>query len=220
VRVVNDAELLPAALGLTHQIGLVAGTGSIAVCRDPGGRMLVAGGWGWIIGDDGSASGLVREAARAVALHLDYGGTPDEPLVRLLFDALEIPSAARIGSAVARQGGAAALGRHAPVLFEAAGRGSLIAGQVIREGARELADLVARLRRNGSNATTVVAGGSVIASQPLLADAFIEQVALRFEGRVTAKLYPGPPVEGACRLAATLAPAAVSGAMRSVPSQL
>jgi glucosamine kinase len=220
VRVVNDAELLPAALGLAHQIGLVAGTGSIAVCRDPGGRMLVAGGWGWIIGDDGSASGLVREAARAVALHLDHGGTPDEPLVRLLFEALAIPSAARIGSAVARQGGAAALGSHAPVLFEAAARGSLIARQVIRDGARELADLVARLRHKGSDATTVVAGGSVIAAQPLLADAFIEQVALRFEGRVTASLYPEPPVEGACRLAATLAPAALGGATRKVPSRL
>ena len=220
VKVVNDAELLPAALGLTHQIGLVAGTGSIAVCRDRDGRMLVAGGWGWIIGDDGSASGLVREAARAVALHLDYGGTPDEPLVRLLFEALAIPSAARIGSAVARQGGAAALGSHAPIVFEAAMRGSPIAGQVIREGARELADLVARLRRTGSDATIVVAGGSVIASQPLLADAFVDEVALRFEGRVTAKLYPGPPVEGACRLAASLTLPGTADAMPPVPSRV
>ncbi|MET0430375.1 MAG: BadF/BadG/BcrA/BcrD ATPase family protein [Microvirga sp.] len=218
VKVVNDAELLPAALGLTHQIGLVAGTGSIAVCRDRGGRMLVAGGWGWIIGDDGSASGLVREAARAVALHLDYGGASDDPLVRLLFEALAIPSAARIGSAVARQGGAAGLGSHARIVFEAAEQGSLIAGQVIREGARELADLVARLRHTGSDATTVVAGGSVIASQPLLANAFIDQVAQRFDGRVLARIYPGPPVEGACRLAASLAAPDTGDARRPVPS--
>jgi N-acetylglucosamine kinase-like BadF-type ATPase len=90
-------------------------------------------------------------------------------------------------------------------VFEAAEKGSLLARQVIRDGARELADLVARLRHNGSEATTVVAGGSVIASQPMLADAFLEQVSMRFGGRVAARLYPGPPVEGACRIAASLA---------------
>ncbi len=205
VKVVNDAELLPAALGLTEQIGLVSGTGSIAVCRTAKGRMLVAGGWGWIIGDDGSASGLVREAARAVALHLDYGGTDTEPLVQLLFHALDIPSAARIGTAVGCQGSAAALGSHAHIVFEAAEKGSLLARQVIRDGAKELADLVARLRHNGSVATTVVAGGSVIASQPMLANAFFEQISLRFGGRMTAKVYPGSPVEGACRIASSLA---------------
>ena len=66
VQVLNDAELLPAALGLNHQIGLVAGTGSVAVSRSPKTGMLVAGGWGWVIGDEGSAAGLIREAGRAV----------------------------------------------------------------------------------------------------------------------------------------------------------
>ncbi|XZQ31204.1 hypothetical protein ACTTAL_19540 (plasmid) [Rhodobacter capsulatus] len=60
LRVVNDAELMPLAMGRVGQIGLVAGTGSIAVCRTAEGRMISAGGWGWLIGDDGSAAGLVR----------------------------------------------------------------------------------------------------------------------------------------------------------------
>lgn len=209
VQVVNDAELLPAAFDLTDGIGVVAGTGSIAVCRNPDGRMLVAGGWGWVIGDEGSASGLMREAARAVALHLDYGGMPDEPLVRSLFEALDIKSAARIGSAIGRSGSAAQLGRHAHIIFEAAEAGSLLARQVVRDGAKELADLVTRLKHNGAAATTVVAGGSVIASQPMLWTAFSEQIANRFAGSMSARLFAGPPVEGACRLAARLNPAAV-----------
>ncbi|TNM63801.1 N-acetylglucosamine kinase [Aliirhizobium smilacinae] len=210
VQVVNDAELLPAAFDLTDGIGVVAGTGSIAVCRNPDGRMLVAGGWGWVIGDEGSASGLMREAARAVALHLDYGGIPDEPLVQRLFEALDIKSAARIGSAIGRSGSAAQLGRHAHIIFEAAEAGSLLARQVVRDGAKELADLVARLKQNGAAATTVVAGGSVIASQPMLWSAFCEQIGNRFAGSVTARLFAGPPVEGACRLAARLNPTAAN----------
>jgi len=204
VQVVNDAELLPAALGLAHEIGLVAGTGSIAVTRTRAGQMLVAGGWGWVIGDEGSASGLVREAGRAVARHLESGGGMDEPLVRGLFAALEIRSSARIGSAIARCGSAPALGRHAPMVFEAAEAGSDLARAVIRDGGGELAALVERLLSCGAEAKAVVAGGGVIVAQPLLWSAFVDAVATRFGGRISAQLYTGAPVDGACRLVADL----------------
>lgn len=205
VAVVNDAELMPAALGLEGQIGLVSGTGSIAVCRNRDGRMLVAGGWGWMIGDEGSASGLMREAARKVAYYLDGGGSESEPLVSRVFAALEISSVARIGTGVAATGGAAGLGRHAHIIFEAVEAGSVLARQVIEDGARDLAGLIGLLRKNGAEATAVVAGGSVIASQPLLWSAFSAQVDRLYGGNVSAQLFQGAPVEGACRIAARLA---------------
>jgi N-acetylglucosamine kinase-like BadF-type ATPase len=205
VRVVNDAELMPAAFGLEGQIGVVAGTGSIAVCRTAEGEMLVAGGWGWIIGDEGSAASLVREAARSVALHLDRGGTESEPLVRRLFASLEIPSAARIGSRLGSLGNAKDVGSHASLVFDAANEGSALADAVIREGGKALADLVARLRLRGSNATSVVAGGSVIASQPRLWDAFRAGVEEICGPEMSLLLHRGPPVEGAIVLADRLA---------------
>lgn len=201
VQVVNDAELLPAALGLRHQIGLVAGTGSIAVSRSLTSGMLVAGGWGWVIGDEGSAAGLVREAGRAVSLHVDSGGSLDEPLVRLLLKALPARNPARIGRAISAEGSATALGRHAHILFAAEKEGSLLAQKVITEGARHLVDLVERLKRNGSEATTVVAGGGVIVAQPSLAAEFLAEVTRRFAGKLNARIYDGAPVEGACLLA-------------------
>jgi glucosamine kinase len=206
VQVVNDAELLPAALGLQHQIGLVAGTGSIAVYRAPQTGMLVTGGWGWVIGDEGSSAGLVREAARAVSLHIDHGGSEDEPLVKALVASLGIDNAGRIGRAIVKPGGAVELGRHAYVVFDAEKQGSLLAQHVIREGARHLVDLVARLKANGARATMVVAGGGVIAGQPSLADAFLAELARRFAGEMTAQIFTGAPVEGACRLAEQLSP--------------
>jgi N-acetylglucosamine kinase-like BadF-type ATPase len=205
VRVVNDAELMPAAFGLDRQIGVVAGTGSIAVCRTAQGEMLVAGGWGWIIGDEGSAASLVREAARAVALHLDRGGGAGEPLVRHLFRELAIPSAARIGSSLGSLGGAKDVGRHATLIFDAADEGSDLADTVIREGGRGLAELVARLRLRGSEATTVVAGGGVIVSQPRLWSAFQTGLAEVCGPDLSLHLHRGPPVEGAVVLADRLA---------------
>ena len=205
IRVVNDAELMPAAFGLERQIGVVAGTGSIAVCRTIDGEMLVAGGWGWIIGDEGSAASLVREAARAVALHLDRGGTENEPLVRHLFASLEIPSAARIGSRLGSLGSAKDVGGHASLVFDAANEGSMLADAVIHEGGTALADLVARLRLRGAQATSVVAGGSVIASQPRLWDAFQAGVEAICGVELSLFLHQGPPVEGAIVLADRLA---------------
>lgn len=205
VRVVNDAELMPAAFGLEQQIGVVAGTGSIAVCRTAQDEMLVAGGWGWIIGDEGSAASLVREAAHAVALHLDSGGTDSDPLVRYLFLALEIPSAARIGSRLGSLGNAKDVGRHASLIFDAANEGSDLANTVIGNGGRALADLVSRLRLRGSQAHSVVAGGSVIASQPRLWNAFRAGVAELCDPDLSLLLHQGPPVEGAIVLADRLA---------------
>ncbi|ABA77587.1 sugar kinase [Rhodobacter sphaeroides] len=210
LRVVNDAELMPLAMGRVGQIGLVAGTGSIAVCRDAEGRMISAGGWGWLIGDDGSAAGLVREAARAVAVALDAGATTEDPLIRLMYASLGQPDLPRLGSTLASLGSAAAIGAHAPAVFDACDEGSPLAAAVIRAGAEALAELVMNLQVRGSTASHVVAGGSVIVSQPPLWRAFAAAVAQRSEGQITPHLFNGHPVEGACRLAADLVTPALS----------
>ena len=210
LRVVNDAELMPLAMGRVGQIGLVAGTGSIAVCRTAEGRMISAGGWGWLIGDDGSAAGLVREAARAVSLALDGGATTEDPLIGLLYHSLGQPELPRLGSTLAGLGTAAAIGAHAPAGFAACDAGSPLAATVIRAGAEALAGLVVNLRARGSTASHVVAGGSVIVAQPPLWQAFATAVARRSGGAVTAHLFQGHPVEGACRLAADLVTPALS----------
>jgi glucosamine kinase len=202
--VVNDAELMPLALGLHGQIGVVAGTGAIAVCRPASGEMLVSGGWGWIIGDEGSAASLVREAVRAVAHHFDAGGLRGEPLVEAIFETLQVPAIPRLGSTLGQLGSATAVGRHAIAVFDAADRGSDLARRVIREGGRALAQMVVLLEQRGAGATHAVAGGSVIVSQPRLWQAFAAGLAELAPDRLTPHLFSGSPVEGACRLARAL----------------
>lgn len=202
--VVNDAELMPLALDLPEQIGVVAGTGSIAVCRRPTGELLTAGGWGWIVGDEGSAASLVREAVRAVARYFDAGGGRGEPLVDAIFDALKVSAIPRLGSALAELRIAAQVGRHAAAVFDAADAGSALADTVIREGGWALAKLVVLLNARGAAASDVVAGGSVIVAQPRLWNAFTMRLDEAGPSRITPHLFTGKPVEGACRLAASL----------------
>lgn len=202
--VVNDAELMPLSLGLSGQIGVVAGTGAIATCRPRSGGLLVAGGWGWIISDEGSAASLVREAVRAVAHHFDAGGGRGEPLVEAIFEALEVPAVPRLGSVLAGYRSASEVGRHAAVVFDAADRGSDLAAQVILRGGQALAGMAAMLDRRGAGASHAVAGGSVIAAQPRLRQAFADGLTEITAGRVAPLIFTGQPVEGACRLAASL----------------
>ncbi|HEV2517347.1 MAG TPA: BadF/BadG/BcrA/BcrD ATPase family protein [Devosia sp.] len=200
VAVVNDAELMPLALGFPGQIGVVAGTGSIAVCRPSPDRMLVAGGWGWIVGDEGSAAALVRQAVRAVALHFDRGGDASEPLAAAILASLEVKAIPRLGSTLGQLRSAAEVGVHAVAVFTAAEQGSHLAQAVIREGGRMLADLAALLDARGAGASHVVAGGSVIVEQPSLWAAFVAGLG-ETAAHLTPHLFTGKPVEGACALA-------------------
>ncbi|HEX4954949.1 MAG TPA: BadF/BadG/BcrA/BcrD ATPase family protein [Thermoanaerobaculia bacterium] len=71
VRVENDAFVALVA-GAPEKVGIVvvAGTGSIAYGVDPSGRTARSGGWGYLLGDEGSAFWLghaaVRQGIRAV----------------------------------------------------------------------------------------------------------------------------------------------------------
>jgi len=71
IRIVNDARIALVA-GAAAGIGIVvsAGTGSIAYGEDPSGKTGRSGGWGYLLGDEGSAFWLghaaVRQGIRAV----------------------------------------------------------------------------------------------------------------------------------------------------------
>jgi len=203
VLVVNDSELIPPAMGARHAIGVVAGTGSIATARDADGELVTAGGWGWRLGDEGSAPGLVREATRAVLDGRDRG-EPLDALGSRLLAAFSAQNGDELALAVTETGSAEALGRRAPEVFAAADEGSALAADVIRDAGAHLARLVDRLLRRGVRAEAVVAGGSVIEHQPLLQRAFASALADVRPG-LPLSILDRPPVEGAVALARGLA---------------
>ncbi|MFD5945877.1 N-acetylglucosamine kinase [Streptomyces collinus] len=201
--VVGDAQLLVPAAGLDKGVGLVAGTGSVAVGRLPDGTPVQVGGWGAVLGDEGGAAGLVREAARAVWAAHDRGERPDA-LALGLIAALDVPEVPALGAALESATDVSAeWGRHAPVVFAAAADGSELARTVIDEAGWALAALVTRLADRGVAVDDVVVAGGTVLSQSGLFDAF--SVALA-ETLPTARARPlrVPPVEGAVALARSL----------------
>lgn len=74
VEVVHDAVIaLDAAYDADSGLVVVAGTGSVVLARSTDGHLLRAGGWGHVLGDDGSGSAIGRAGLRAVAEALDGG---------------------------------------------------------------------------------------------------------------------------------------------------
>ncbi|MHA6764142.1 N-acetylglucosamine kinase [Streptacidiphilus sp. PAMC 29251] len=202
VRVVNDAELMPWSMGVAGGIGVVSGTGAIAVARDARQRLLTAGGWGWILGDEGGASGIVREAVRAVLAELDADRTGDRLTVRLL-GSLGAGDGPELAMALSLDSSADIWGSHAGEVFAAADEGSPVALRVIDRAGAHLAQLVQQLLARGVSADRVVAGGAVIAAQPRLHRRFLT-VLHRTSPELSVDVVDRPPVLGALALAAAL----------------
>src|SRR5437763_608728 len=71
----NDARIaLTGAIGFGPGVVVIAGTGSVAVGRNAGGEEARAGGWGPIVGDEGSGYAIARAGLAAVLRAYDGRG--------------------------------------------------------------------------------------------------------------------------------------------------
>lgn len=75
---VHDTRLILAAGGHTEGIAVIAGTGSVAWGVNASGHGTRAGGWGYLLGDEGSGYWLGREAVRHVLRDAQHRGASDE----------------------------------------------------------------------------------------------------------------------------------------------
>ncbi|MDQ1556891.1 MAG: hypothetical protein QOI02_1893 [Actinomycetota bacterium] len=199
---VNDAALLIPAAGFAEGIGLISGTGAIGVSYDQYQRLLVTGGWGWVIGDEAGAAGIVRRATQVALLSHDDGAA-DDGLLSNLLAGFDVADAERLARVVNDDPTMANWGPRASAVFAAADTGSSLAISVIAEAADHLVRLVTQLVRRGAAGTHVVAAGGVIVNQPRLQDALRSRLAVRHP-QLTLTLLDRPPVEGALALARAL----------------
>jgi N-acetylmuramic acid 6-phosphate etherase len=170
IQVVNDAQLLLAA-GTPDNwgIALVAGTGSIAFGRTKNGRLGRAGGWGYLLGDEGSAYALVMSALQEV-VHSADGRAPPTVLTDRLLWAMGGQKPMDLIPAVYRGGwDRSALAGLAPIVLDAAGQGDQIASRIAAHGAHQLALTVAaaamRLNMPPDGVPLAMTGGTLLNSE-------------------------------------------------------
>ncbi|MCO1579060.1 hypothetical protein M8C13_25250 [Crossiella sp. SN42] len=172
IKVVADCEAAFATAAATGEgTVLVAGTGSIAA-RISGHRMVAtAGGFGWLLGDEGSAYWLGREAVRATLRRVEAGtelgtlGTavfahaglaPDPDQVqarRTLITAVNAESPIRLA------GFAPLVSAHAATDEAAA--------DIVERGAAHLTETALATRNPGDTSPVVLTGSLVTAATPV-----------------------------------------------------
>ncbi|ROR73122.1 N-acetylglucosamine kinase [Bogoriella caseilytica] len=206
VDVVNDAQLLGPAAGVGPCISVIAGTGAIVVGVDSTGGILTADGYGWLISDLGSAPAIARDAVIRVLRHADRHhpqAALADPLGRALSEALGAGDTFELAASFSEQPSAAEWGALAPVVFDAALAGSVLAHEVIDRSGHALADGVHAVLQRGAVATSVVAAGGVITNQPLLEQSLRRALESK-EPRLPLHVLREPPVRGALALAKRL----------------
>ncbi|MDZ4694871.1 MAG: BadF/BadG/BcrA/BcrD ATPase family protein [Deltaproteobacteria bacterium] len=205
VRVVTDAEILLVA-GLadgknkrnTATLALVSGTGSICWGQSATGETARAGGWGHVVGDEGSGFALGKAALR-VFFETEDGRKNATRLQRAILHQLGFPDAVSLmvhmTSPERRKDEFATL---APVVFALAKRGDIDCRRLLAEAARDLAALVdGVVRRLGAKRYTLVLGGGVLANEP----GFRKQVAAACGHKPGRIVVARLPALGAARLA-------------------
>lgn len=172
LQVVQDVALLLPAAGLASGVAIVAGTGSSVFAVAPDGRTATAGGWGYLLGDEGSAYAVGREALRAVGRQTD--GFPEPTaLTPALVAHLSLAQPRDLITAVYQSNSPrATVAGLAPLVVEVARRGDPAARATLADAGRELGETAVaagRRLRLTAGAPVVIVGGMLAAGDLMLA---------------------------------------------------
>lgn len=206
VRAVADALIaLDGALGGKPGVVIVSGTGSVLLGRKRNGELVKAGGWGPLMGDEGSAPWIAQQALRATVQAAD-GTAPATALTRVVMKYFHVRSFRLIVEPIYQQDlTSRQLGGLAPLVAQAAKQGDRAARAIFRQAGEELAKqaaaVICRMKLPGA---TVSYQGSVFLSGSTLLTPLRRELR-RLAPRAVLVPPVLPPIGGAFLLALRLA---------------
>lgn len=183
---------------------LIAGTGAIAYGRGPDGTEARAGGWGPLLGDEGSGYAIARQGLAAVVRDLDGRG-PQTAIRKLLFESERgVHTLEQLLAKVYRsEGGAGDVAAYFPVVLKAAKGGDDEARRILGEAGKELAlaalTVIRKLHLEAESFPVSTVGGVFAAGDLLLGPLAAALHDVAPGARVGPPAYP--PEVGAIRLA-------------------
>jgi N-acetylglucosamine kinase-like BadF-type ATPase len=199
VEVVHDSRLLLAAGGARTGVAVIAGTGSAAWGTNADGEEARAGGWGYLLGDEGSGYWLGREAVRYSLHRMDLGHDPDA----LTQSLLAATGLAQPGELIAHfhspETGRRYWAQQSRVVTEAADAGHAAAGFLVDQAAHDLARMAAQVARQLGIDGPVILGSGLGMNVPRLQERF--RAALAEQGITDVRVLDRDPIFGTIELA-------------------
>ncbi|WP_399542369.1 N-acetylglucosamine kinase [uncultured Arthrobacter sp.] len=160
ITVVHDSRLLLAAGGASTGVAVIAGTGSAAWGANADGDEARAGGWGYLLGDEGSGYWLGREAVRHSLRRMNQGLEPDE-LTRALLESCNTDDPNKLIALFhSPDTGRRFWAQQARLVVEAADAGHRVSRDLIDQAGKDLADMASQvLRQLGLDGPVILGSG-------------------------------------------------------------
>jgi N-acetylglucosamine kinase-like BadF-type ATPase len=200
VYVTNDAELALSALPATVGVVLIAGTGSIALGRNAQGQTTRSGGWGHILGDEGSGYALGQQALRAAVRAADGRG-PQTLLLERILQHWQLQQADDIIGEVYGNDDKAKIARLSSYVLQAEQDGDPVAHEIIQYNLDELVLVVRsvsiKLGFSAQQPLPLALSGGLLLHEIPFQIRFLEQ--LRQQQAVEQVVYVDQPALSAAR---------------------
>lgn len=204
LKIVSDAELvLAAADPKCCGVVLISGTGSLAWGRDSHGTVQRSGGWGYLLGDEGSAFTIGQSAFQAVMAARDNRSTATILTSRICQNFSVDQPAALVAAVYGAADPRMAIASVAPLVFQAAVDRDVVATQILQRAADQLAQLVlsVTVRLKFSNPPVLALAGSVLTRQSAFREA-VTDLLIRSRCQFQGATVITEPVIGALQIAA------------------
>ena len=172
VTVVHDSRLLLAAGGASTGVAVIAGTGSAAWGRNAAGEEARAGGWGYLLGDEGSGYWLGREAVRYSLRRMNQG-LPIDQLTAALLAACGVDHPNRLIALFhSPSTGRRYWAQQARLVVEAADAGHRVSQELLDQAGKDLAGMAAQVLRQLGLEGPVILGSGLGMNVVRLQDSF------------------------------------------------
>ncbi|HSL36140.1 MAG TPA: BadF/BadG/BcrA/BcrD ATPase family protein [Arthrobacter sp.] len=200
ITVVHDSRLLLAAGGASTGVAVIGGTGSAAWGRNSRGEEARAGGWGYLLGDEGSGYWLGREAVRHSLRRMNQGLEPDELTTALLASCGVDDPNKLIALFHSPDTGRRYWAERARLVVDAAAAGHTASQALVDQAGRDLAALALQTVRKLGIDGPVILGSGLGMNVPRLQESF--RAALAAEGITDVRVLEQDPVFGVLQLVA------------------
>ena len=189
--------VLSAATSAGPGIGLIAGTGSIAGFVSDDGRRLIKGGWGFLLGDEGSGFWIGLAGLRA-AIAFEEGRGPSTSLRATLLEQLRVRDLRSAAAQIYDELDRAAIAALAEPIIRSAGTDP-VAAEIALAAGRHLAELVASVAATahptGLQEKRIAPGGGVLRPGNAVWSSMASQLSMTLpDFELLAPVYP--PVVG------------------------
>jgi N-acetylglucosamine kinase-like BadF-type ATPase len=200
ITVVHDSRLLLAAGGASTGVAVIAGTGSAAWGKNSSGAEARAGGWGYLLGDEGSGYWLGREAVRHSLRRMNQALEPDQLTLALLDSCGTDHPNKLIALFHSPSTGRRYWAQRARLVVEAADAGHAPSQALIDQAGRDLAAMAGQTVRQLGIEGPVILGSGLGMNVPRLQESF--RTALAAAGITDVRVLQQEPVFGVLQLVA------------------